>query len=135
MDKLIVASIATGGVPTSNGRTYSTETLQKAVDTWNGIKSPKFGVIGNDTSDITRGINLDRVALSVLNVKMDENDVIATMRVLDTPKGKILQDLLRGDVGVRYVTAGMGQIDENRNVTDFSLSHVIVTVPNVDIEI
>jgi len=56
---------------------------------------------------------------------MEGKDVMGKMKILDTPSGKILQELVRGGVQLGISSRGMGSVSESQGQTmveeDFQL--------------
>ena len=61
----------------------------------------------------------------VTEIWMEGKDVKGKIKVLDTPSGKVLQELVKANVNVGISSRGMGSVSENRGQTivedDFQL--------------
>ena len=61
----------------------------------------------------------------VTEIWMEGKDVKGKIRVLDTPSGKVLQELVKANVNVGISSRGMGSVSESRGQTivedDFQL--------------
>jgi len=70
-------------------------------------------------------INLKNASHLVTDIWMEGKDVMGKMKILDTPSGKILQELVRGGVQLGISSRGMGSVSESQGQTmveeDFQL--------------
>jgi hypothetical protein len=70
-------------------------------------------------------INLRNASHMVTDIWMEENNVMGKIRVLDTPSGKVLQELVKANVNVGISSRGMGSVSESKGQTivedDFQL--------------
>lgn len=109
-----------------NGRIYPREVLEREID--NYIKGPiaENRALGELDHSETGVINLKNACLIVKKVWWDGDTVKGLIEILNTPSGKILQELLKAGVTVGISSRGMGtvdQVDENtlKVGEDFSL--------------
>lgn len=83
------------GVKNLNGRIYEdNENLRKSIEEYNN-KPSKYGQI-----DFPETLDQDLRTIShvVENVRVEEDKVVGDIRILDTPQGKILKDVVDGYV-------------------------------------
>ena len=103
--------------PTINGRTYTKEEVEKAISE---IKTPQLlGMIGP-----AEGLNIDLndVAYVVENFKFnDYNCLVADVRTLDTPKGRVIDPIL--DL-CEFTTVGTGEVGLDGVISKFSISYI-----------
>ena len=70
-------------------------------------------------------ITLARASHMVTQIWMEGKDVMGKIKVLDTPSGKVLQELVRANVNVGISSRGMGSVRESAGQTivedDFQL--------------
>jgi len=93
-----------------NGRKYLRETMQKEVSryTENYInKNRAFGELGHPD---TPTINLDRVSHLTVSLRQEGNDWIGKAKILDTPMGTIVKNLLEGGAQIGVSSRGMGSL-------------------------
>jgi hypothetical protein len=89
-----------------NGRKYLKEVMEKEVYRYNENyvnKNRAFGELGHPD---TPSINLDRVSHIITELKQDGSNWIGKAKILDTPMGTIVKNLL--EVGVS--SRGMGSL-------------------------
>lgn len=112
-----------GDVVNKNGRYYPTEVLKRAVQeaqtalaegSFTGeLEHPEFG-LGS----------LERTAIRFTRLWMDGSDVRFEGRVLNTPAGQTLRQLMEGGVKVGMSTRGVGRVrwtDEDDFMSDVAL--------------
>lgn len=93
-----------------NGRKYLRETVAKEIEryTENYInKNRAFGELGHPD---TPTINLDRVSHLTTSLRQEGNDWIGKAKILDTPMGTIVKNLLEGGAQVGVSSRGLGSI-------------------------
>lgn len=98
-----------------NGRSYPINVLQREVNRYNEEyvnKNRAFGELGHPAGPT---VNLDRVAILIKELKQDGNNFIGKAKILDTPFGNIVKNLMSegGQLGVS--SRGMGTLKPNRD--------------------
>lgn len=105
-------------IQNKNKRTYPksvlSEAIKKHVDEFL-VDGRALGELNHPDSGIS-SINLDRVSHKFVSVEEDGNNYITKAQVLNTPCGKIVQNLLEGGVKLGISSRGLGNIrnDEKR---------------------
>lgn len=122
-------------VKNGNGRVYPLEILKKQIDTY--IKGPvstktATGELDHPESTI---INLNNVSHLITKVWWEGNDVMGELVLLNTPSGKIAQEIISAGIPLGISSRGMGsvkQIGESVEVQDdFELlTFDLVSVPS-----
>ena len=117
-----------------NGRIYTKEAVENIVEQFNKkTEEEKFlGELGYPQDDFT-GINIGNISHEVESIHLNEEDktLVGTFKILNTPKGEIVKELLKNNVGISCRPRGVGNINENKEVEDFQLlSFDIVTGPD-----
>ncbi len=93
-----------------NGRVYPFGVLNKEVDRYNNeyvAKNRAFGELGHPDSPT---INLDRVSHMITKLYPDGNNFIGKAKILDTPNGNIVKNLLDGGASLGVSTRGVGSL-------------------------
>lgn len=85
--------IMTTDVYTANGHIYPKEMMEQVIEKFNNRQKPMMCEI-NPTSDYGYNVSLDRVSHAITDMRLDGDKVMATIKVLDTPYGKIMKSLL-----------------------------------------
>ena len=119
-----------------NGRVYPSKTLMNEVKRYNNeyVKSSRaMGELGHPDGP---QLNLERVSHLIKELRIDGNDVYGRAKILDTPYGKIVKDLIKEGVKIGVSSRGMGSLKQNKQginevQDDFSLAAVdIVADPS-----
>jgi len=120
---MITVKIAEAGKPTLNNRTYSAETWQQSIKHMGG--QPVWGTI-----QVFDGLTvpIEHISHTIANLRMDGNDVIGDVTVLDTPHGAILAKLIASGMNVQYRPCGYGDVDKQGNVTNYALHYIAAVV-------
>ena len=95
-----------------NGRMYPLNVLTKEVKRYNKeLVEPKraFGELGHP--DGPTG-NLDRVSHLIEELYEDGNNIIGKAKILDTPNGKIVKELLNAGAQLGVSSRGMGTLEK-----------------------
>ena len=109
-----------------NGRVYPLPVLQKEVKRYNKefvAEGRAFGELGHPEGPT---VNLDRVSHMVTSLKQDGSNFIGEAKVMDTPMGKIVKNIMDegGTLGVS--SRGMGSLEQKNGANyvkkDFMLA-------------
>ena len=95
-----------------NGRIYPAEVLQKEVKRYSKElveKKRAFGELGHPEGPT---VNLDRVSHLIEELKPDGNNIIGKAKILDTPNGKIVKELLNAGAKLGVSSRGMGTLEK-----------------------
>ena len=118
-----------------NGRVYPKKTLMKEVQRYNNeyVKTNRaMGELGHPDGP---QLNLERVSHLIKELRVDGNDIYGRAKILDTPYGKIVKDLVKEGVKIGVSSRGMGSLKQVNGVNevqdDFNLAAVdIVADPS-----
>lgn len=114
-----------------NGRSYPLSEISKAVD--EAAKRIKEGhyILGELNHPDVLSINLANVSHAITEVRMDGNNAIGKMKLLNTPSGNIAKGLIEGGVRLGVSSRGTGNVNESGKVADFAFVTVdIVSQPS-----
>ena len=124
-------------IPNKNGRIYSKEVIQKALE--NAKEKLESGemlgelCIPNDpniiSGDASPPVNLAAVSHVVKRMWIEDGNLMGEVKILDTPNGKILKHMLEHDElrnSVAFRPSGFGKIDENGFVSDYEFRSISV---------
>tara|TARA_X000000950_G_scaffold270627_1_gene350643 strand:- start:2155 stop:2799 length:645 start_codon:yes stop_codon:yes gene_type:complete len=115
-----------GDIKNRNGRVYPVEVLKDEIDRYNEkfvSKKRAYGELGHPEGPT---VNLDRVSHMVTSLKQDGSDFIGEAKVMDTPMGKIVKNIMDegGTLGVS--SRGMGSLEQKNGANyvkkDFMLA-------------
>jgi hypothetical protein len=125
-----------------NGRMYPKKTLMREVERYNEefVKSNRaMGELGHPDGPT---LNLERVSHVIKELKTDGSNVVGKAKILETPYGKIVQNLIDEGVKIGVSSRGMGSLKNvdgiNEVQDDFILSAVDIvadpSAPNAFVE-
>ena len=107
-----------------NGRVYPHKVLMKEVENYKKLVKERRALGELDHPDDSV-INLKNASHLVTEIWWDGKDVLGKVKVLDTPSGKVLQELVKSGVSLGISSRGMGSVSENHDRTivedDFQL--------------
>lgn len=128
--KLDAQRILLIGQPNKNGRIYTEDAANRlALLARQGILSGEF--TGNDETSV----NLQNVTHVVENVRVDGDYVIADVKILDTPQGLVLQDMIKAKLTPKFYSRGCGVVDiATGTIVDYVPISVDVTLDSVSHE-
>ena len=95
-----------------NGRIYPMEVLDEEVKNYNKkfIKQNRaFGELGHPDGPT---VNLERVSHMITSLKPDGKNFIGEAKIMDTPMGKIVKNLMDEECKLGVSSRGMGSLDE-----------------------
>ena len=95
-----------------NGRVYPMEVLQKEVGKYskNFIEQKRaFGELGHPDGPT---VNLERVSHMITSLKEDGKNFIGEAKIMDTPMGKIVKNLMDEGAKLGVSSRGMGSLNQ-----------------------
>ena len=107
-----------------NGRVYPHKTMVREVKNYQKLvqENRALGELNHPDDSV---INLKNASHMVTEIWMDGQKVMGKMKILETPSGKILKELVNGGVTVGVSSRGMGSVSEQSGQTmvedDFQL--------------
>jgi hypothetical protein len=113
-----------------NGRVYPINVMEKELDRYQKeyVKTNRaMGELGHPEGPT---VNLERVSHLIKDLRLEGNDVYGKAKILDTPYGKIVRNLIDEGVKLGVSSRGMGSLKEQDGVNvvqeDFMLAAVDV---------
>ena len=97
-----------------NGRTYPRNVLMREVENYKKLVREKR-VLGELDHPEDSVINLKNASHMVTDVWWDGDSVMGKVKVLNTPSGRILQDLVNSGVTLGISSRGLGSVHESNN--------------------
>jgi len=118
-----------------NGRVYPNEIMEKEIGRYNNeyVKQNRaMGELGHPEGPT---VNLERVSHIINNLSVDGKQIIGEAKIMDTPYGKIVKNLIDEGAKLGVSSRGMGSLKEQDGVNvvqeDFMLAAVdIVADPS-----
>ena len=122
---LIVAGpIQRANTPNGNQRVYSKDLLEREMKNYEKLVNECRATGELDHPDHSV-VTLANVSHLVTHVWWKDNDVMGKIKILDTPAGKIAQELVRGGVRLGISSRGLGSTRQEGKITmvedDFQL--------------
>ena len=115
-----------GNIKNRNGRVYPIETLIKEVKRYSKEyidKNRAYGELGHPQGPT---INLERVSHMIKDLHADGNNIMGEAKVLDTPMGTIVKNLMDEGATLGVSSRGMGSLQQKGGVdtvqSDFQLA-------------
>ena len=99
-------------VKNRNGRIYPMPVLEKEVAEYNKNfvqQNRAFGELGHPDGPT---VNLERVSHRITSLRPDGQNFIGEAKIMDTPMGKIVKNLMDEDCKLGVSSRGMGSLDE-----------------------
>ena len=107
-----------------NGRVYPHKVLMKEVENYKKLVKERRALGELDHPDDSV-INLKNASHIVTDIWWEGKDVMGKVKALDTPSGKVLQELVKSGVSLGISSRGMGSVSESQGATivedDFQL--------------
>lgn len=104
-----------GDLGNRNGRRYPVEVLEKEVKRYNEqyiAKNRAYGELGHPSGP---SINLDRVSHMIKSLHREGNNFVGKAKIMDTPMGNIVKNLISEGAQLGVSSRGMGSIKEGKD--------------------
>ena len=116
-------------IQNQNGRVYPFSVLQKEVKNYNNKfvkESRALGELGHPSGPT---INLDRVSHIITELYEDGKNFIGKAKIMNTPNGKIVKNLIESGVRLGVSSRGLGSVKSNKSgVNEVQKDFVLSTV-------
>ena len=116
-------------IQNQNGRVYPFSVLQNEVKKYNNKfvkESRALGELGHPDGPT---INLDRVSHIITELYEDGKNFIGKAKIMDTPNGKIVKNLIESGVRLGVSSRGLGSVKANKSgVNEVQKDFVLSTV-------
>ena len=103
-----------GDIKNRNGRMYPMETLRREVARYNENHVQAGRALGELGHPDGPTVNLDRVSHKIVSLKESGSNFIGKAKVLNTPMGRIAQDLIGEGVKLGVSSRGIGSLKMTR---------------------
>jgi len=113
-DYFIEGIFMQGNIQNRNGRVYPVSILQKETERYmkeSVQQNRAYGELGHPQGP---SINLDRVSHMIKELRQDGNNFYGRAKIMDTPMGNIVKNLMDEGASLGVSTRGMGSIKENK---------------------
>jgi hypothetical protein len=112
----LTGRIQTAGKKNGNGRVYPRPVLEKEIKNYQRIVADNraTGELDHPEDSV---INLKNVSHIIVECWWNGDDVMGKIKVLDTPSGRILKDLINAGVKLGISSRGLGSVNEGYDGT------------------
>lgn len=104
-----------GNIKNRNGRMYRTDILEREVKRYTEQyieKNRAYGELGHPDGP---SINLHRVSHMVKSLRREGDNFVGRAKIMDTPMGNIVKNLISEGACVGVSSRGMGSLKENKD--------------------
>lgn len=101
--------------PTANGRIYSQEAMQKAIDSFNNSDWDIYGELYNSINVDSEEIDPQKISHKVEDLNIEDGKLTAEIELLDTPYGEMASTLMKTE-NFELFPRMIGKIMENNEV-------------------
>lgn len=117
-----------GNIKNQNGRQYPTETLDKEVNRYVKEYVNKKRALGELGHPEGPSVNLDRVSHMITELKRDGDNFMGKAKIMDTPYGNIVKNLIKEGTNLGVSSRGMGSVKEVDGIDEVQEDFVLATV-------
>jgi len=120
-----------GDIKNKNGRRYPLPILDREVDRYTKEhidQNRAYGELGHPTGPT---INLERVSHMIKSLKKNGNDYIGRAKILDTPYGQIVKNLMREGAKLGVSSRGMGSLEHRNGVQEVQDDYHLATAADI----
>lgn len=103
-----------GNIKNRNGRMYPMETLRKEVERYNESNVSTGRALGELGHPDGPTVNLDRVSHKIVSLKESGSNFIGKAKILNTPMGKIAENLISEGVKLGVSSRGIGSLKQTK---------------------
>jgi len=114
-----------------NGRMYPKEVMQKEVARYTKESIEKkraYGELGHPDGPT---VNLDRVSHMIVGLKEDGDNYIGRAKILDTPMGRIVKELIGEGASLGVSSRGLGSLKERNGVNEVQEDFMLATAADI----
>jgi len=120
-----------GDIVNRNGRMYNVDILEREVNRYtkeNIDKGRAYGELGHPSGP---SINLERVCMMIRSLKREGSNFIGRAKIMDTPYGQIVQNLMAEGAALGVSSRGMGSIEERNGVNHVKDDFYLATAADI----
>lgn len=114
-----------------NGRIYPKEVMQKEVARYTAEaidKKRAYGELGHPDGPT---VNLDRVSHMIVGLKEDGDNYIGRAKILDTPMGRIVKELIDEGASLGVSSRGLGSLKEKDGANEVQEDFMLATAADI----
>ena len=114
-----------------NGRIYPKEIMQREVNRYikeNVDTKRAYGELGHPEGPT---VNLDRVSHMIVSLKEDGNNYIGKAKIMDTPMGRIVKELISEGAQLGVSSRGQGSLKERNGINEVQDDFMLATAADI----
>jgi len=111
-----------------NGRRYGRKVLFGETNRYNENYVRKNRALGELGHPDGPTVNLERVSHMITNLDFDGDNIVGKANILDTPYGKIVQNLIEGGAKLGVSSRGMGSIKSVNGINEVQQDFMLAAV-------
>ena len=114
-----------------NGRVYPKEIMQREVQRYvdENVKTKRaYGELGHPEGPT---VNLDRVSHMITSLKEDGNTWIGKAKIMDTPMGRIVKELISEGAQLGVSSRGLGSLKERNGINEVQGDFMLATAADI----
>lgn len=120
-----------GNLKNRNGRIYPMQTLMKEVKRYNKEyveQNRAYGELGHPQGPT---INLERVSHMIKELYQDGNNIIGKAKIMDTPMGTIVKNLMNEGARLGVSSRGMGSLKQKGGTNEVQPDFMLATAADI----
>lgn len=114
-----------------NNRSYPKEIMRKEVDRYRAEQIDKKRAMGELGHPEGPTLNLDRVSHMITSLKEDGDNWIGKAKILDTPMGNIVKNLMDEGAQLGVSSRGLGSLKEKNGINEVQDDFVLSTAADI----
>ena len=114
-----------------NGRVYPKEIMQREVNRYvnESVNTKRaYGELGHPEGPT---VNLDRVSHMIVSLKEDGSNWIGKAKIMDTPMGKIVKELISEGAQLGVSARGLGSLKERNGINEVQDDFMLATAADI----
>ena len=114
-----------------NGRVYPKEIMQREVNRYveENVKTKRaYGELGHPEGPT---VNLDRVSHMITDLKEDGTNYIGRAKIMDTPMGRIVKELISEGAQLGVSSRGLGSLKERNGINEVQDDFMLATAADI----
>ena len=114
-----------------NGRVYPKEIMQREVNRYvnESVKTKRaYGELGHPEGPT---VNLDRVSHMITSLKEDGTNWIGKAKIMDTPMGRIVKELISEGAQLGVSSRGLGSLKERNGINEVQDDFMLATAADI----
>lgn len=120
-----------GAIKNRNGRCYPVEVLEKEINRYTNKyinEKRAFGELGHPSGPT---INLERVSHMITEIRKDGSNFIGKAKIMETPYGNIVKNLLDDGCKIGVSSRGMGTLRERNGIMEVQDDFYLATAADI----